>query len=144
MSDTILVFFKNVLNFNFDFVGLICLNQIQAARFICLSNQCADSITCVLPSRLRLQNTPTVFLQRGKTPPPPTSVQDMTFTIWWWGFSNAGPLGNAKYPLMPSLPGLLWPWVIAPDRVLSMGQIELFDSKSECKQMTYARLNCLK
>ena len=26
---------------------------------------------------------------------------------------------------LPSLPGLLWPRVVAPDRVLSMGQIEL-------------------
>ena len=29
-------------------------------------------------------------------------------------------------PLLPSLPGLLLPRVVAPDRVLSMGQIELF------------------
>ena len=28
---------------------------------------------------------------------------------------------------LPLLPGLLWLWVVAPDRVLSMGQIELFD-----------------
>ena len=30
-------------------------------------------------------------------------------------------------PLLPSLPGPLKPGVVAPDRVLSMGQIELFD-----------------
>ena len=29
--------------------------------------------------------------------------------------------------LLPSLPDPLWPGVVAPDRVLSMGQIELFD-----------------
>ena len=28
-------------------------------------------------------------------------------------------------PLLPSLPGPLWSRVVAPDRVLSMGQIEL-------------------
>ena len=28
---------------------------------------------------------------------------------------------------LPSLPGQLWPGVIAPDRVLSMDQIELFE-----------------
>ena len=28
-------------------------------------------------------------------------------------------------PSLPSLPGPLWPGVVAPDRVLSMGQIEL-------------------
>ena len=27
--------------------------------------------------------------------------------------------------LLPSLPDILWPGVLAPDRVLSMGQIEL-------------------
>ena len=28
---------------------------------------------------------------------------------------------------LPLLPGPLWPTVVAPERVLSMGQIELFD-----------------
>ena len=28
---------------------------------------------------------------------------------------------------LPSLPAPLWPRVVAPDRILSMGQIELFD-----------------
>ena len=30
-------------------------------------------------------------------------------------------------PPLPLLPGPLWPRVIAPDRVLSVGQIQLFD-----------------
>ena len=47
-------------------------------------------------------------------------------------------------PSIPLLRGPLWAGVIAPDRVLSMGQIELFDIKIECKQMAYANLNCLK
>ena len=29
--------------------------------------------------------------------------------------------------LLPSLPGPLWPRVVAPDRVISMGQIKLLD-----------------
>ena len=33
--------------------------------------------------------------------------------------------GMLSTPSLPSLPGPLWPWVVAPDRVLSMGQIEL-------------------
>ena len=33
--------------------------------------------------------------------------------------------GMRSTPLLPSLPGPLWPGVIALDRVLSMGQIEL-------------------
>ena len=35
--------------------------------------------------------------------------------------------GMQIIPLLPSLPGALWPGRVAPDRVLSMGQIELFD-----------------
>ena len=45
---------------------------------------------------------------------------------------------------LPSLSGSHWSEVVALDWVLSMGQIELFDCKTECKQMTYAKLNCLK
>ena len=36
-----------------------------------------------------------------------------------WGMQNTPPF--------PPLPGPLWPGVVAPDRFLSMGQIELFD-----------------
>ena len=33
--------------------------------------------------------------------------------------------GMWSTPLVPLLPGPLWPKVLAPDRILSMGQIEL-------------------
>ena len=33
--------------------------------------------------------------------------------------------GMRSTPLLPSLPGPFWPGVVAPDRVQSMGQIEL-------------------
>ena len=33
--------------------------------------------------------------------------------------------GMGSTSLLPSLPDLLWPRMVAPDRVLSMGQIEL-------------------
>ena len=33
--------------------------------------------------------------------------------------------GMRSTPSLPSFPGPLWPGVVAPDRVLSMGQIEL-------------------
>ena len=36
--------------------------------------------------------------------------------------------GMQRIPSLPSLPRPLWPVVVAPDRVLSMGQIELFDN----------------
>ena len=75
------------------------------------------------PCRLGLQNTLTASLQRGKT--PQTSIRDMTLTIRWWGSCNAGALWNVEYPSLPSLPGSLWPGVVASDRILSIGQIEL-------------------
>ena len=40
-----------------------------------------------------------------------------------------------------SHPGPLWAGVVAPDRILSIGQIELFHIK-QCKEMIYAKLNC--
>ena len=33
--------------------------------------------------------------------------------------------GTQSTPILPQLPGPLWPGVVVPDRVLSMGQIEL-------------------
>ena len=63
--------------------------------------------------------------------------------IWWWGFSP-GALIDVECPFLPLLPGPLWPGLVAPHRVLSMGQKELFDIKTVCKQMTYAKLNCKK
>ena len=43
---------------------------------------------------------------------------------------------------LPLLLGPLWPEVVAPDSVLSMGQIELSDIKTVSKPMTYTKLNC--
>ena len=56
--------------------------------------------------------------------------------------------GMQRTPSLPSLPGSLWPGVIAPDRVLSMGQIELNcvgwdEIVLTFKLRTYAKLNCL-
>ena len=47
-------------------------------------------------------------------------------------------------PSLSSIPGTLWPGVVAPDRFLSVGQIELFVILTESKQMAHAKLNCLK
>ena len=58
------------------------------------------------------------------------------YAIWWWGFSNAGSLGNAEYPFIAIASSSRWPVVVAPDRVLSISQIELFDILTACKQMT--------
>ena len=78
---------------------------------------------------------PTASLQRGKTPPneylgyglKQSDGEAPVLELW----------GMWHTPLLPLLPGWLWTGVLAPDRVLSIGQMEL-----ECKQMTYAKLNC--
>ncbi len=51
-------------------------------------------------------------------------------------------LGMQSTPSLPSIPDLSWPSVVAPDSVLSMAQIELFDVENESNIMTYAKLNC--
>ena len=71
-----------------------------------------------LPSWLRLQNTQTASRQRDKTQPSMNAL-DMTLNnlMVIWGMQST--------PSIPLLPGLLWPRVVALDRVQSMGQIEL-------------------
>ena len=84
-------------------------------------------------SRLRLQNTSTASLQWSKTPPKcpgndtKQSDGEVPVMVTLWGMQSN--------PSLPSLPGPLWPGVVAPDRVLSTGQIEL-----NCLLMQ----NCLK
>ena len=65
-----------------------------------------------------LLHTPTASLQWDKI--PQASVQDMTL-------KHMELRGNVEYPSLLWLPGQLWPRVVAPDRVLSIGQIILFD-----------------
>ena len=71
----------------------------------------------ILPSRLGLQNTPTVPLQRGKTPNkcPVFDIKQSDGEVW----------GVRSALSLPLIPGPLWPGVVAPDRVLSLSQIEL-------------------
>ena len=52
--------------------------------------------------------------------------------------------GMRSTPLLPPLPGPLWPGVVAPGRVLSMGQIELNCVPICVKQKFILILNCLK
>ena len=84
----------------------------------------------------------TASLQRCTTPPMNVLIYDSkqsdetSVMLKLWGMQNT--------PLVPSLPDPFWPGVVAPDRVLSMGQIELSGIQTVCKQMTNAKLNCLK
>ena len=72
-----------------------------------------------LPSRLGLQNTLTAPLQRGNPPnecPAYDTKQsdgEVPAVLELWGMRST--------PSLPSLPGPLWPGVVAPDRALSMG-----------------------
>ena len=71
-------------------------------------------------SQLGLCNTPTASLQEGKTlhnecPRYDTKQSDDEAAV------------ILSTPSLPLLPGLLWPGMAAPDRVLSIGQIERFD-----------------
>ena len=43
------------------------------------------------------------------------------------GPSNAGALGMLSTSSLPSLPDSLWPRVVALEKIISMGPIELFD-----------------
>ena len=45
--------------------------------------------------------------------------------VYWRDSSNAGALGNAEYPFMAIAPWSTLTRVVTPDRVLSVGQIEL-------------------
>ena len=67
-----------------------------------------------------LLNTPTASLQRSKTPPKECpgyetkqSEGKVSVMLELWGMRST--------PLLPLLPGPVWPGVVALDRALSMG-----------------------
>ena len=62
-----------------------------------------------------------------------TSSESPMILVFW---------GTRDNPSLPSLLGPLWPGVVAPDRVLSMNQIEMLHIHTMRKQITYARFNC--
>ena len=79
-----------------------------------------------------------IFAERW---PPPMSILYITFK---WSDGEAPVMLELwrmqSTPLLPPLSGPLWLGVIEPD----MSQIEIFHIKTECKQMTSAKLSCLK
>ena len=81
--------------------------------------------------------------------------QRVSKTIRWWSFSNLELWGMWSTHLLPLLQGPLCPSVVAPNWILSMGQIELNcvlmlnwiawnRTVLTFKLCTYAKLNCLK
>ena len=70
-------------------------------------------------------------LQRDKTPPPPMSVLGMILNNLMMGLHLMLSFGECGVPPSLSLlPGPLRSVVVAPDTVLTMGQIEVFDIKT--------------
>ena len=99
------------------------------------------SLTCPVGWGCRIQR---LHLCR-EISPPPTSV------LLYDTKQSDGvvPVMLRSTPSLPSLSGSLWPGVVAPDRVLSIGQLELkrgFLSLQflALKLRIYAKLNCLK
>ena len=64
-----------------------------------------------------------LFLRRGKTPQrvflygTKPSIGEVPVMLELWGMQST--------PSLTSLPGPIWPGLVAPDRVLSVGQIDL-------------------
>ena len=69
-----------------------------------------------LSNRLGLLSTPPAYLQKVKTPSTKQSDGEASVMLELWGIRST--------PWFPSIPGPLWPGVIALARVLSMDQIE--------------------
>ena len=76
------------------------------------------------PNQLGLQNALTASLQRDKIPPygcPGYDIKqsdgEAPVMLEHWGMRST--------PLLPLLPGPLWPGMLAPDSPIYIGQIEL-------------------
>ena len=109
---------KIVLLITLVIIKYCCTSWIITIYYVTLT-------TNLLPSWLGLSNRPTAPLQRGKTPPSnecpgydtKQSDGEVPVMLELWRIRST--------PSLPLLSGSLWPRVVVPDRVLSMGQIEL-------------------
>ena len=92
---------------------------------ILLDYCCQNFLTYSKNSRLVLQNTPAAFLYKDKNPLNECpgyhtklfDVEAPALELW----------RMRSTPSLPLFPGPLWPGEVAPDRILSMGKIELLD-----------------
>ena len=97
----------------------------KSMRWIILLKTKLNNSILILPSWLGLSNTPTALLQRGKTFLPQwvscydtkQSDGEVPVMLELWGMQSTFSLAL--------LSGPLWPGVVAPDKSLPMGQIEL-------------------
>ena len=97
---------------------------------------------CQLPSQVGLYNTLTAPLQRGKTPTNECLVYDtkqsdgeVPAMLDFWGMRST--------PSLPSLPGPLWPGVVAPDKGPIYG-LNRINSILMLKWIVWVKLNSLK
>ena len=95
-----------------------------------------------LPSQLGLKNTLTAPLQRGKTPrnecpgyDTKQSDGEVLAMLELWGMRST--------PLLPLLPGPLWPGVVAPDKDPIYG-LNRINSDFMLKWIVWVKLNSLK
>ena len=87
---------------------------------IWLSTACIHYIFCSIGWGSKIHR---LLLCRGVRPHP-TIVPDWTVSILMVSFQKCWSFGEST-PSLQSLPGPLWLGVVAPDTVLSMGQIKL-------------------
>ena len=97
-----------------------------------------------LPFRQGLENTQNASLQRRKIPRPnecpgydiKQSDGEFPVMLELWGVQST--------PSLPSLPGSLWPGVVAPDSVLSNRHIELNCTHAKFLEIRlFWHLNCV-
>ena len=94
---------------------------IRTFRLFSVISRTLVEYTYCLPSHLELQNPSTASLKRGKHPPK-TCAPDMTLNSlivrfqWYWSFGECGAPLHCHRSLIH---------LVAPDRSLSIGQIEL-------------------
>ena len=70
----------------------------------------------IIKSAAILQEGKTLLLNEGPGYGINQSVGEAPLMLGMWSTAS-----------LPTLPGSVWPGVVAPESVLSMGQIELFD-----------------
>ena len=61
--------------------------------------------------------------------------------MWWWDFRKAAALGNVEYPFIDIVARATQAWNLIE---LFDIQTMYFDTQTESKQITKAKLNCLK
>ena len=105
----------------FYFRRILIVNSILLSRFIPVGLGC----------KIRQPH-----LYRGVRRLLPTILRDMTLRNLMSRLKSRIFEEYGVPTLLQLFPDPLWSGMVAPDRVLSMGQIELFGFKTESKQMT--------